>query len=131
MVSTQAYRLTLLVSIFYLIAALVPTVARFQDPTQAIKWYRKAAEQGDADAQSELGRCYFYGIGTRRDYKKAVYWCRKAAKAGKADAQYALAYCYEHGDGVARNKKLAIQWYQAAAKQHHKDAQIALKELTL
>src|SRR5437868_2063535 len=37
MVSTQAYRLTLLVSIFYLLAALVPTFARFQDPTQAFK----------------------------------------------------------------------------------------------
>ncbi len=36
-VSTQAYRLTLIVSIFYLIAALIPTVARFQDPAQAIK----------------------------------------------------------------------------------------------
>jgi hypothetical protein len=36
-VSTQAYRLTLLVSIFYLIAALIPTLARFQDPTTAIK----------------------------------------------------------------------------------------------
>jgi len=36
-VSTQAYRLTLLVSIFYLLAALVPTLARFQDLTQTIK----------------------------------------------------------------------------------------------
>lgn len=36
-VSTQAYRLTLIVSIFYLIVALIPTVARFQDPAQAIK----------------------------------------------------------------------------------------------
>ncbi|MEO5902396.1 MAG: hypothetical protein ABIQ55_00105 [Gemmatimonadaceae bacterium] len=36
-VSTPAYRLTLMVSVFYLIVALIPTVARFQDPASAIK----------------------------------------------------------------------------------------------
>lgn len=36
-VSTNAYRLTLIISVFYLIAAMIPTVARFQDPAAAIK----------------------------------------------------------------------------------------------
>ncbi len=71
---------------------------------QAIKWYRKAADQGDKDAQAELGRCYFYGIGVKGDYKQAVLWYRKdRAKAGNADAQYSLGYCYEYGQGVMRN----------------------------
>jgi len=39
-----------------------------KDVKQAIKWYRKAADQGDKDAQAELGRCYFYGIGVERDH---------------------------------------------------------------
>jgi disulfide bond formation protein DsbB len=36
-VSTSAYKLTLWVSVFYLLVALLPSVARFQDPAQAIK----------------------------------------------------------------------------------------------
>ena len=38
-----------------------------QDFTQAAFWYRKAAEQGHAEAQNDLGRCYFFGQGLAQD----------------------------------------------------------------
>jgi TPR repeat protein len=34
-----------------------------KDPVQAVSWWRKAAEQGYADAQSNLGVAYHYGQG--------------------------------------------------------------------
>ncbi|HEM9355462.1 TPA: sel1 repeat family protein, partial [Streptococcus agalactiae] len=36
-----------------------------QDYTQAVQWYRKAAEQGLADAQYNLGMMYANGQGVR------------------------------------------------------------------
>ena len=53
-------------------------------------WYRKAAEQGDAGAQNNLGKCYHNGQGVAQDYAQAVAWYRKAAEQGHAGAQEAL-----------------------------------------
>lgn len=38
------------------------------------------AEQGDAEAQFNLGLCYYNGTGIEQDYKKTVKWFLKAAK---------------------------------------------------
>jgi len=39
---------------------------------EAVRWYRKAAEQGDADVQNNLGGLYFYGYGVEQNYKEAI-----------------------------------------------------------
>ena len=57
---------------------------------EAVKWYRKAAEQGDADAQKNLGDCYADGDGVEKNYKEAVKWYRKAAELGNDNAQIML-----------------------------------------
>ena len=62
-----------------------------KDDTAAVKWFRKAAEGGDAKAQYELARAYATGEGVRRDSTEALRWYRKAAEQGDADAQ-ALFY---------------------------------------
>ena len=61
-----------------------------QDHEEAVKWYRKAADQGDADAQFNLGVMYYNGEGVPEDDKEAVKWWRKAAEQGHAEAQYFL-----------------------------------------
>ncbi|MDR2642017.1 MAG: hypothetical protein LBC74_04410 [Planctomycetaceae bacterium] len=53
-----------------------------QDSKEAVKWYRKAAEQNYAEAQFNLGRCYYYGDGVEQDSKEAIKWWRKAAEQG-------------------------------------------------
>jgi hypothetical protein len=53
-----------------------------QDYAKAVKWYRKAAEQGSASSQSNLGSMYFNGQGVTQNYVKAVKWWRKAAEQG-------------------------------------------------
>ena len=69
---------------------------------------RKAAEQGDAAAQSNLGCCYSDGRGVEQDYEEAAKWFRKAAEQGDATAQSYLGYCYENGKGVEQNYEDAV-----------------------
>jgi uncharacterized protein len=44
------------------------------DDEQAAMWFRKAAQQGDAAAQHDLGAAYEYGHGVPRDYVLAYMW---------------------------------------------------------
>jgi len=48
---------------------------------EAVKWYRKAAEQNDAEAQFNLGNCYANGDGVAKDEVEAVNWFHSAASA--------------------------------------------------
>ncbi len=50
-----------------------------QDYAEAMKWYRKAAEQGHAKAQLFLGNMYFFGQGVSKDYVQAYMWYILAA----------------------------------------------------
>ncbi len=45
-----------------------------QDYAAAIRWYRKAADQGNADAQYHLGVMYDKGRGVTQDYIQAHMW---------------------------------------------------------
>jgi TPR repeat protein len=49
------------------LASLVAVPATAQDYAEAVKWYRKAAEQGDVKAQSNLGVMYASGQGVKQD----------------------------------------------------------------
>jgi serine/threonine protein kinase len=61
-----------------------------KDEAVAVKWYRKAAEQGYSVAQYRLGVCYDYGTGVSKDEAEAVKWYRKAAEQGDQRARNAL-----------------------------------------
>ena len=61
-----------------------------KDEVEAVKWFRKAAEQGDARAQFHLGFAYSNGQGVTKDDAEAIKWFRKAAEQGDAEAQEAL-----------------------------------------
>ena len=55
---------------------------------------RKRAEEGDDEAQYELGCCYYEGEGgVEQDRQEAVKWWRKAAKQGHAKAKHKLDSC--------------------------------------
>ena len=70
-----------------------------QDYAEAVKWYRLAADQGYASAQSNLGIMYDEGRGVPQDYAEAVKWYRLAADQGDADAQINLGSMYANGQG--------------------------------
>ena len=93
-----------------------------KDSQKAMEWYKKAAEQGHAGAQVNLGT-YYYGEGVDQDYKEAVMWYKKAAEQGNARAQYNLGLCYYYGNGVDQDYKEALTWYKKAADQGYANAQ--------
>jgi TPR repeat protein len=78
-----------------------------QDYGEAAKWYRLSADQGNADAQFNLGILYSNGQGVPRDLVQAHMWFSLAAVSGDADA-------IENRDGVAE-KMTAAQRTQAQA----------------
>lgn len=53
---------------------------------EAVRWFRKAADQGHAEAQFNLGNCYYNGEGVALDRAEAVRWLRKAADQGHDEA---------------------------------------------
>ena len=55
-----------------------------------MKWYRKSADQGNADGQILLGWCYVNGTGVPKDEKLAIVWFEKAAELGYPEAKEAL-----------------------------------------
>ena len=75
---------------------------------------RTAAEQGDAEAQVNLGTMYSLGQGVRQDYAKAKEWYEKAALQGNEEAQFSLGVLYEEGAGVRQNKATAKEWFGKA-----------------
>lgn len=82
---------------------------------EALKWYRKAAEQNEPNAENNLGLCYFNGQGVEKDYAEASTWFRKAAAQNNADAQINLGVCYANGKGVVKNVVEAYGWFNLAA----------------
>ena len=82
-----------------------------QDYTEARKWYRKAADQGHADAQLRLGLMYDNGKGVPQDYTEARKWYRKAADQGDAMAQFQLGVMYDKGKGVPQDFDAAARYY--------------------
>ena len=55
--------------------------------SEAMKWFHKAADQGDIDSQYILGTLYSYGENARQDFVSAYMWLSLAAEAGDEDAK--------------------------------------------
>ncbi len=85
-------------------------------PTAIYKW-KKAAEQGLASAQFNLGIMYDFGRGHPQDDVEAIKWYRLAAEQGLASAQFNLGNMYDFGQGVPQDHVEAIKWYRLAAEQ--------------
>ena len=93
------------------------------DDLDAVK---KAAEQGLAGAQYNLGVMYANGEGMPENDIKAVRWFHKAAEQGDADAQYNLGLMYDRGEGVPEDDAEAVRWFHKAAEQGDAGAQFLL-----
>ncbi|KAF9977124.1 ATP-binding cassette, sub-B (MDR TAP), member 4 [Actinomortierella ambigua] len=92
----------------------------------AYTWYRRAAEQGHAEAQYQLGECLNLGRAVSQNHAEAALWYLKAANQGNAAAQMALGWAYRYGRGVDQDDLKAVEWFCRAADQHHADAQFNL-----
>ena len=89
----------------------------------------KAAEEGSAEAQCELGIKYLWGNNVTQDYEKSFHWTRLAAEQGLALGQNYLGDHYLNGHGISKDYAKAIHWYGLAADQGHLLAQINLGDM--
>ncbi len=85
--------------------------------TEALKWYKKAAEQGHVGAQKALARYYEKGDVVSKDLFEAFKWYKKAAEQGDVFSQWCLGLCYRNGDGVSKDLSEAFKWFKKSADQ--------------
>ena len=88
---------------------------------EAVPLLKSLAEQGHAEAQSDLGLCYDLGKGVTKDGLKAVEWYHKASEQGNALAQFRLGTCYREGQrfggAVPQDYAKALEWFRKASAQ--------------
>ncbi len=103
-----------------------------KDRTQAIVWFKKAANQGHAKSQYTLGSRYFYGkFGVKKDYAKAIHWWEKASAQDSLNAKYNLGVLYLYADEKFADKDKAKKWLQLALDGGHANAKVELDKLEL
>ena len=96
-----------------------------QDYAEAIRWYRKSADQGFPLAQELVGETE----DLVDNFAEAAKWYLRAADQGDSIAQGKLGLAYELGQGVLQDFAEAAKWYQKAADQGEAHAQVALGSL--
>jgi uncharacterized protein len=83
------------------------------DVAIGLDWFRRAANQGHAGAQYELGLHFQQ---PPKDYRNAAHWFDLAARQGHAGAQLLLAVQYSNGRGVPRDYSKSFELLSLAAK---------------
>jgi len=89
-----------------------------QDDAAAVRWYRKAAEQGDADVQHILGFVCYEGQGVPQDNVQALMWFSLAAGQGDEQAvEFRNTINRDMTtDQIAEAQRLAREWMEKHGK---------------
>jgi len=92
---------------------------------------RKRAEDGDPDAQWEMGARYRNGEGVPQDDARAVQWFQRAANQGHRNAQNSMGASYWAGRGVRKDLSQAYFWSVLAANQGDETSESRMQGLAL
>jgi hypothetical protein len=97
-----------------------------QDKAEAVRWYRRAASAGNAEAEVNLAALYIRGDGVKQDVQEALRLLKSAAEKrdGRADAYLGLASYL--GTGGAVDHPAAEAWFKIGARQHDPEAEFLL-----
>jgi len=101
--------ISILISIFFAQVSLLQA--------SDIQELKALANQGDLDAQYNLGVIYYSGIGVSCDFQEALIWFRKAAEQGNVDGQVGIAAMLYKGEGTRQDFEEAATWLRRAADQ--------------
>jgi TPR repeat protein len=108
-----------------------------QDDARAAEYYLKAAIQGHAAAQFNLGLMYGRGRGVSRNRASAEQWLRQAAEQGHPGAQYHLGVHLYHDSNRLRQPQASeariegYKYLQLAVRQRYRGADSALEIIAL
>ena len=87
--------------------------------TEAVYWYKKAAEQGDTKAQVNLATMYNAGEGVPENYILAYKWSNLAAARGSEQARDLKNELRKRmtREQIAEAQQLSIEWEQSVSSQ--------------
>lgn len=101
-----------------------------KDIQEAVKWYRKAAEQGNTSAQASLMEIYAMdGELANEKPEECYYWAQKLYHNPNATDFYKvfsgnyLHRCYNGGYGVEKNPEKAAEWKAKYLEDYQRDLQ--------
>lgn len=99
----------------------------YENRQEAFRWYLRAAEKGDAYAQSRLGDNYLTGHGVERNIPESLRWYTAAANQNDSYSQLQLGdllSLIDDGENAPIKPDLveAYKWYCLAAEQDNKEA---------
>ena len=97
-----------------------------KDDAEAVRWWKRAAEQGDVTAEGNLGTAYGLGMGVPKDEVESVRWHTKAAENGNAASQFSLGMFYLQGAGVPKDEAEGVKWLRKSAEQGNADGEFWL-----
>lgn len=95
-------------------------------PTEYCEELVRLAEEGNPEAQTNLGGCYYAGEGVKQSYANAVTWFKKAAEQGNATGMYCLGCCYMKGIGLPQDVNKGVSWIEKSANLEFPEAEGAL-----
>lgn len=104
----------------------IATICCVGTSSQNIAQLQASAENGDADAMAELGKCYYFGKGVEQSDYKAFTWLSKAAHKGSSKAFSRLGDCYLYGYGTAKDPANAFENYSKGAELGDSDSMTGL-----
>jgi TPR repeat protein len=93
-----------------------------QSHENAMKWFAKASNAGDAKAQWKLGLGYLKGIGVTQDGNQALIWLKRAANNGLPEAQRTLSQMYLTGLETPIDYVRAYTWANIASGLQERDS---------
>lgn len=101
-----------------------------KDIRKAVEYQQRAAAQGHALSQHNLGILYWGGKGVGQSDATCLSLWRRAAEAGLAAAQVSMGMCYANGRlGLPQNTTEARRWYELAGAQGNAEALEMLRHL--
>ena len=96
------------------------------DHAQALAWFRKSADQGNAHGQNGLGTLYERGWAVDKDFAQALNWFHRAADQGYPPSQVNIGLMYQSGEGVSQDYAEAMAWFKKAADQGYLQAYLRI-----
>jgi TPR repeat protein len=88
-----------------------------RNDSEALHWFREAADKNDPEGWTQLGACYHRGSGTPKDFTKAIECYKQAAALTNYEAMKSLGYLLMNGLGAEKDIGTAKMWFERSAKE--------------
>ncbi|MEN9573840.1 MAG: hypothetical protein RL514_1695 [Verrucomicrobiota bacterium] len=99
--------------------------------TEAAKWLKASAEQGNTGAQFQLALHFLDPLSRSTNTVEGLRWLQAAAKGRVVAAQFQLARFHQEGGPVRKDAMEAVRWLRSAAERGHASAQTNLATLLM